>query len=163
MKDSYKQALHAAQEELTQLEERRASLLRLIQNLKALSDDDRYELTPPPGYVPQGLTDEVRMVLGLTSVHLSPAGIRDALITRGFKVPSSAKNFLINIHTVLGRLEENGELDIVVEEGRRTFRMKAREEFFRFKAAHDAKMRRAGNVIGEGTGERPGLRGTEKK
>jgi hypothetical protein len=115
MSDTYKQALHAAQEELYRLEERRIALIRLIETLSALSEDERFELTPPPGYIPQGLTDEVRTILGLTTVHLTPTEIRDSLIARGFKA-SSHRNLLINVHTVLSRLYDARELDVVEKE-----------------------------------------------
>jgi hypothetical protein len=115
MTDTYKQALHAAQEELFRLEERRVALMRLIESLSAVSEDERFELTPPPGYVPQGLTEEIRTILGLTTVHLTPTQIRDSLIERGFKA-SSPRNLLINVHTVLSRLWDARELDSVERE-----------------------------------------------
>lgn len=114
MTDKYKDALHQAQEELSRLEERRTTLIRLIQNLKELSGNDAYELTPPPGYTPKGLTEEMRAILALTTVPLEPTQIRDSLIARGFEY-SSPKNLLINVHTVLGRIED--ELDVIEEPG----------------------------------------------
>lgn len=124
MTDKYKDALHQAQEELAALEERRATLLRLIQNLKELSDDDKYELEPPPGYVPKGLTEEIRTILSLTTLPLDAVGIRDALIQRGFRY-SSPKNLLIGVHTVLGRIKD--ELDVIEQEaGKPTYKAKQR-------------------------------------
>jgi hypothetical protein len=117
MNTSFVEALHAAQEELGRLEERRAVLLRLIQNLKELSADDRYELTPPPGYIPKGLTEEVRTILTLTTVPLDAVEIRDLLIMRGIDY-SNPKNLLINVHTVLGRIKT--ELEVIETEGEKT-------------------------------------------
>ena len=119
--EKYKEALHQAQEELAGLEQRRATLLRLIQNLKELSEDDRYELTPPPGYVPKGLTEEIRTILSLTTVHLDATQIRDGLVLRGVEY-RSPKNLLINVHTVLVRIA--GELDIVERDGKPTYKAK---------------------------------------
>lgn len=121
--DAYRQALHAAQSELARLEERRASLLRLIENLSAIAEEDQYELTPPPGYVPQGLTEEIRTILNLTTVPLWPTEIRDALITRGFKA-SSPKNLLINVHTVISRLHDARELDPSDKDGKTAYKLK---------------------------------------
>lgn len=124
MTDKYKEALHHAQAELATLEERRTALIRLIQSLKELSANDAYELTPPPGYVPKGLTEEIRAILTLTTVPLEPTQIRDSLISRGFEY-SSPKNLLINVHTVLGRIED--ELDVNEElGGRKRYKMKSR-------------------------------------
>lgn len=123
MTDKYKEALHHAQEELARLEERRTTLMRLIQSLKELSEDDAYELTPPPGYVPKGLTEEIRTILTLTTVPLEPTQIRDSLITRGFEY-SSPKNLLINVHTVLGRIED--ELDVMEDGGKKRYKVRSR-------------------------------------
>jgi hypothetical protein len=118
MTDRYEDALHQAQAELEKLEERRANLLSLIKSLKLLSDDEAYELTPPPGYVPQGLTEEIRTILTLSVAHLDAMQIRDALILRGFK-HTSPRNLLINVHTVLGRIKN--ELDVVHRGGKPLF------------------------------------------
>jgi hypothetical protein len=123
MTDKYREALHHAQEELARLEERRTTLMRLIQSLKELSEDDAYELTPPPGYVPKGLTEEIRTILTLTTVPLEPTQIRDSLITRGFEY-SSPKNLLINVHTVLGRIED--ELDVTEDGGKKRYKTRSR-------------------------------------
>jgi hypothetical protein len=119
MSDAYKEALEQAQTELRLLEERRANLLRLIANLKALSQDELYELTPPPGYVPEGLTAEIRKILGLTTVHLTPTQIRDSLVQRGFS-NEKPKNLLISVHTVLGRIEK--ELDVIERDGKAAYK-----------------------------------------
>jgi len=125
MGDKYKDALHEAQEELDRIEQRRSVLLRLIQNLKELSEDDAYELMPPDGYVPQGLTEEIRTILGLTTVHLTPPEIRDSLINRGFKA-SSPKNLLIGVHTVISRLFDARELDVADKDGKPAYRALSR-------------------------------------
>jgi hypothetical protein len=121
MSDLYKDALHAAQADLAKLDERRSVLLRLIANLRQLSEDDAYELTPPPGYIPKGLTEEIKTILGLTALHLDAMQIRDNLIQRGFK-HSNPKNLLISVHTVLGRIKD--ELDVVEREGKPAYRVR---------------------------------------
>jgi len=119
MDDKYQAALQQAQEELARIQERAGSLIKLIETLKSLSHDDLYELNPPPGYVPEGLTPEIKKVLSLTTVHLSPVQIRDSLVLRGFP-HSNTKNLLISVHTALGRMEE--ELDIVERDGKRVYK-----------------------------------------
>jgi hypothetical protein len=119
--DKYDQALHEAQAELQKLDERRAALLRLIESLRVVSGDEAYELTPPPGYVPMGLTDEIRKILEITKVYLEPVQIRDSLVQRGVQ-HSSPRNLLINVHTVLDRIEK--ELDKFEKDGKTTYRMK---------------------------------------
>lgn len=121
MTDGYKEALEQAQTELRMLEERRANLLKLIVNLKALSQDELYELTPPPGYEPEGMTAEIRKVLNLTTAHLTATQIRDSLIQRGFS-KANPKNLLIAVHTVLGRIEK--ELDVIERDGKSAFKSK---------------------------------------
>jgi hypothetical protein len=119
--ERYNQALHEAQAELQKLDERRTALLRLIECLKVLSGDDTYELTPPPGYVPMGLTDEIRKILEITTIYLEPVQIRDSLIQRGVQ-HTSPKNLLINVHTVLDRIEK--ELDKFEKDSKTAYRMK---------------------------------------
>ncbi len=119
MSHIFKDALHQAQAELARLEERKAALIRLIENLKALSENDAYELEPPIGYVPKGLTEEIRTILGLTTVHLDAVKIRDSMLRRGFE-KASPKNLLIAIHTVLGRIKN--ELDVIERDGKPAYR-----------------------------------------
>jgi hypothetical protein len=120
--EKYRDALHEAQAELVRLDQRRSTLHRLIETLKILAEDDAYELVPPEGYEPKGLTDEIRTILSLTTQALDATQIRDALIKRGFK-HSNAKNLLINVHTVLGRIKE--ELDEVEKDGKPAYRAKS--------------------------------------
>jgi hypothetical protein len=121
--DKYAEALHEAQAELAKLDERRQTLVRLISDLKALSGSDAYELTPPPGYVPKGLTEEIRTILNLTTVPLDPMQIRDSMLHRGFE-SSNPKNLLISVHTVLKRIE--AELHKGERDGKPTYIAKVR-------------------------------------
>ena len=111
----------AAQAELGQLEKRRETLLRLIESLRAASGDEHLELEPPPGYVPKGLTEEIRAILKLTTVHLDPVQIRDSLIRRGF-TSMTPRNLLISVHTVLSRLYDARELDVAEREGKPSYK-----------------------------------------
>src|SRR5258708_35514062 len=117
----YEQALHEAQAELARLEERREVLLRLIQNLKELSSREMYLLTPLPGYVPKGLTEEIKVIMTLTTVHLDAMQIRESLIVRGVTY-TSPRNLLINVHTVLGRIKD--ELDVIERDGKPAYKAK---------------------------------------
>jgi hypothetical protein len=118
----YEEALQKAQEELAKIEERREILLKTIQNLKALSGDELWELSPPPGYEPEGMTAEIRKILNLTLTHLNATQIRDALIQRGFNPTSKPKNLLIAVHTVLSRIEN--ELDVIERDGKPAYKAK---------------------------------------
>jgi len=137
MGDKYKEALEQAQVELAMLEERRVALLKLIGNLKALSQDELYELTPPPGYEPEGMTAEIRKILALTTVHLTATQIRDSLIQRGFAT-SNPKNLLIAVHTVLGRIED--ELDAIERDGKKAYKTRRSYEAWESLADTFAKM-----------------------
>ncbi len=119
MSDKYKEAMLEAQAELEQLEQRRATLLRLIESLKAASGDERLELTPPPGYVPKRLTEEMITILRLTTVHLDAMQIRDSLINRGV-TSQTPRNLLISVHTVLGRIKD--DLDVIERDGKPAYR-----------------------------------------
>ena len=123
MDETYMNALQAAQAELARLEKRRSVLLRIIEGLSELSEEERAELAPPEGYIPQGLTDEIRTILSLTTVHLVPTQIRDSLIVRGFRA-SSPKNLLVNVHTVLSRLHDARELDVIEKDGKPAYKMR---------------------------------------
>ncbi len=119
--DWNKDALRKAQEELAQLEKRRDALLRTIENLIELADEDDYGLTPPPGYIPQGLTDEIRTILRLTTSPLTTVQIRNSLIARNVEC-TSPKNLLISVHTVLDRIKD--ELEITERDGKPTYIVK---------------------------------------
>jgi len=119
--DKYTEALQEAQAELARLDERRQSLIRLISNLKALCGYD--ELTPPPDYIPKGLTEEIRTILNLTTVPLDAMQIRDSMLNRGFE-NSNPKNLLISVHTVLKRIE--GELQKSERDGKPAYIAKVR-------------------------------------
>jgi hypothetical protein len=139
MSDVFKDALHKAQAELAALEERRETLRKLIENLAKLSDDDRFELEPPPGYEPEGLTQEIRVILGLTATPMTPPEIRDALINRGYKKESSSKNLLISVHTVLTRIDDEVEKTTTTD-GRTAYRGKlsGRSVYLRSGPPHSA-------------------------
>lgn len=119
--ESFQKAMQDAQEELARLEQRRAKLLQLIEDLKALSGDEFLELTPPPGYEPEGPTAEIRKILSLSTVHLTATQIRDSLMQRGFE-KSNPKTLLIAVHTVLGRIDK--ELDVIERDGKPAYKAK---------------------------------------
>lgn len=119
--EKFKEAMLAAQAELEQLEQRRAALLRVIESLRAASGDEQLEIAPPPGYVPKGLTEEIRTVLKLTTIHLDPVQIRDSLIRRGF-TSMTPRNLLISVHTVISRLWDARELDAVQRDGKPAYK-----------------------------------------
>jgi len=118
----YGEALQKAQDELAQIEARREVLLKVIANLSELAGEEMWELTPPPGYEPKGLTAEIRKILGLTMNHLNAVQIRDALIQRGFTAFKNPKNLLICVHTVLDRIQK--ELDVIQRDEKAAYKMK---------------------------------------
>lgn len=122
MNEKYKEALDEAQAELAQLDKRRAALLELISDLASLCDIDSTELEPPPDYVPKGLTDEIRTIMGLTTVPLDAIQVRDSMLRRGFE-KANPKNLLIAVHTVLGRIKS--ELDVSERDGKPAYIAKA--------------------------------------
>jgi hypothetical protein len=121
MNEEYLQAIQKAQAELETLENRRVALLRFIDNARALCGEEFPELTPPPGYIPEGLTPEIRKILKTSAAHMTPVQIRDALVARNFP-HSGSKNLLISVHTVLGRIED--ELDVLQRDGKSAYKMK---------------------------------------
>jgi hypothetical protein len=135
--DKYTDALHEAQAELARLDERRQALIRLISDLKALSQYDAYELTPPPGYEPKGLTEEIRAIMNLTTVPLDAMQIRDSMLHRGFE-SSNPKNLLISVHTVLKRIE--AELHKGERDGKPTYIAKIRTFDPAYNAHIDARI-----------------------
>jgi hypothetical protein len=121
MSEKFKEAMLAAQAELEQLEQRRAALLRVVESLRAASGDEQLEIAPPAGYEPKGLTEEIRTVLKLTTVHLDPVQIRDSLIRRGF-TSMTPRNLLISVHTVISRLWDARELDVIQRDGKPAYK-----------------------------------------
>lgn len=63
---------------------------------------------PVPTPEPAGFTDKIRKLLSETSVPLVPTQIRDALEQAGVTA-SSSKNLLINVHTVIERIDDELE------------------------------------------------------
>jgi hypothetical protein len=120
MNEAYLQAIQKAQSELEVIENRRTILLVAIEHLRRLCDEEFPELIPPPGYVPEGLTPEIRKILTTAAAHMSPVQIREALIARNFP-NSSSKNLLINVHTALGRIKD--ELDVIERDGKPAYKI----------------------------------------
>jgi hypothetical protein len=76
----------------------------------------------PTDFEPPGFTDKIRKILSETPVPLVPTQVRDALQAAGV-TGSSAKNLLINVHTVLERIES--ELDkTTTPEGKTAYKRK---------------------------------------
>ena len=122
MNDKYKDALQEAQADLARLEERRSSLLKLVEALKNLSREDPAQpLSPSPEREAEGLVQDVRVIMGHTTIHLTPTQIRDSLLQRGFKTTNPA-NLLMSVYAALGRLED--ELDIGMRDGKPAYKGK---------------------------------------
>jgi hypothetical protein len=93
----------------------------LIDELEAQANGKHFELTPPPpGYVPKGITEEIRTVLRLTPVHLTATQIRDAILERGVR-SKNRRNLLINVHTILRRIKE--ELSVEAQHQKPRYKM----------------------------------------
>ena len=109
----YRSALAAAIKEYEDLglERRRIDqrLAQLAQTIGTLNKLLGYEST-----VPLGLTDAIRMVMR-AGVPLTPIEVRDRLKGIGFDV-SKYVNDLAAVHTILKRLNDNGELRFIARE-----------------------------------------------
>jgi len=114
--NTYKEALIAAQQELTQLLTKRgeldARIARLRETIVSLSylvnSEGQTESLNVTGL---GLTDAVAKVLRLSGMALSPANIRDELARLGFDVKKYT-DIIPNITKVLQRLSEKGHVDV---------------------------------------------------
>jgi hypothetical protein len=122
MNDKYKDALQEAQADLARLEERRSSLQRLVEVLKDVSREESAQPLPPSvEHEAEGLVQDVRVIMGHTTIHLTPTQIRDSLLQRGFKT-SNPRKLLQSVYAALGLLEE--ELDIGMRDGKPAYKGK---------------------------------------
>jgi hypothetical protein len=121
MNNKYKDALAEAQTDLSRLEERRTSLLRLVDALKDLAQEEPgYPVQPAQTeHESEALVQDIRVIMGHTTIHLTPTQIRDSLLQRGFKT-SNPKNLLMSVYGALGRLED--ELDIGMRDGKPAYK-----------------------------------------
>jgi len=83
-----------------EIERELIGLDRVLEGLEFLSTDVPPEIEEP------GFTEEIRKLLQRANTPLTAVEIRDALLALGIK-PSSAKNLLISVHTILGRLKSD--------------------------------------------------------
>lgn len=139
---NYRDTLDSAINELTRLmyerekldEKREALHLRIMKlrsaarGLANLCDADDIEEEFPHlfpnewGEGDVGLTDAIRQVLAShEEAYLSPVFIRDRLADVGFDIKSH-KNILASIHTVLKRLQRQGEVAPATREGRTAYK-----------------------------------------
>ncbi len=81
-----------------EIERQLVGLERVLEGFDFLSSD------VPPELETVGFTDQIRRILQQTSAPLTAVEIRDFLLAEGVQ-HSSAKNLLISVHTVLGRIE----------------------------------------------------------
>jgi hypothetical protein len=144
---SYSRTLEVALEELTKLmaerealDEKREVLHQRIMKLRGAVrglaslcdvegiDDAHPHLFPNEwGDGDVGLTDAIRQVLSShEDAYLSPVFIRDRLADVGFDIKTH-KNILASIHTVLKRLQRQGEAAPATREGRTAYRWIAKK------------------------------------
>lgn len=143
--DFYKQALEKALEELSDVMSQREELdsqreeldHRIIQlrkgvfGLTAIAGIETDEVAKThPDLFPDllnpdvGFTDAVRDVLKAhRSYHMSPIEVRNSLRIKGFDL-SKYKNVLASIHTILKRLQESREVDVMAREGKSLYKWK---------------------------------------
>ena len=109
----YRAALTAAIKEYEELGQQRRQiddrLAQLAQTIGTLNKLLGYESS-----VPLGLTDAVRIVMR-GGLPMTPIEVRDRLTAIGFDVSKYA-NDLAAVHTILKRLNENGELRFIPRE-----------------------------------------------
>jgi hypothetical protein len=107
---------------ITRMSEVREGLAALAPLVKENPAETHPELFPneSESAADLGLTDAIRRVLANANPKkLTPVGVRTGLAAIGFKTQS--KNILPSIHTVLKRLEKNGEISSKTEEDGRTW------------------------------------------
>ena len=83
-----------------EIERQLYGLEQIVEGFEFLSSDIPPELEKP------GFTEQIRRILQQTIAPLTAVEIRDELLAGGVE-HSSAKNLLISVHTVLGRLESD--------------------------------------------------------
>lgn len=107
------------------IEQRMRGWVQIIEGYQTLLQDapfDEVGLTPPPTWEEIGLTDRVRELLRTAKAPTGATQIRDQLQSEGVDA-STAKNLLINIHTILRRLREGGEVEEVpLSDGTKLYR-----------------------------------------
>jgi hypothetical protein len=102
-------------QERNRLKDEESQITRQLTGLDQVVDGlDFMDGVGIPDLEPLGFTDRIRRILNETNAPLLPTQIRDLLAAQG-QTGSSAKNFLISIHTVLTRIDV--ELDKVKVEG----------------------------------------------
>jgi hypothetical protein len=140
--NTYQDSLENALEELTllmdereKLDERRETLHQRIMKLRSairglalLCDIDEVEALNPSLFPDEfsdsdvGLTDAIRRVLeSHEESYLSPVFIRDRLPAVGFDIKTH-KNILASVHTVLKRLQRQGQAVPWIREGRTAYK-----------------------------------------
>lgn len=125
---SYQDELQAALNKLRELESVRSAVDKQIRGYTAIVESFQQliaqecfeERSSPLDLEPVGFTDAVRMILKHHVVSMSPLEIRDSLVAGGV-TGSSEKNLLINVHTVVRRLVEAGEVQEAERKGERVF------------------------------------------
>jgi hypothetical protein len=111
------------------LHERIVKLRRAVRGLASLCDvediEEEHRSLFPDEFADNtdvGLTDAIRQVLSShEEAFLSPVFIRDRLADVGFDI-TTHKNILASIHTVLKRLQRQGEATPIIREGRTAYR-----------------------------------------
>ena len=115
-----KEQLREARNKLLELEREKLAIeqqmrgwIQIIEGLQTLTQDALLGDDGPPTREEFGLTERVREFLRAAAAPLGAKQIRDQL--RAEEVEGSdSRNFLINIHTILGRLSKAGEVDEVM-------------------------------------------------
>lgn len=89
-----------------QLQSEEDQIMRQLSGLDQITEglDFMSGSTGLPDLEPVGFTDRIRKILSETKEPLLPTQIRELLVAQG-QTASSAKNLLINVHTVLSRIE----------------------------------------------------------
>lgn len=88
--------------EREQIKRELIGLEQIIEGLEFAESDFPIEAEPV------GFTDRIRQILRATTIPLVPTQIRDALLSSGVQA-SSHKTLLINVHTVLTRIDSELE------------------------------------------------------
>jgi hypothetical protein len=126
---SHKKQLEEAKEKLLELEQQKLAIeqqmrgwIKIIEGFQTLMQEALLDDDNPPTREEVGLTERVRDFLRAANATVGALQIRDQLLAEGVD-PSTSKNLLINIHTILRRLCRGGEVvEVPLPDGTKVYK-----------------------------------------
>lgn len=116
---SLQKQLEEAKSKLLELEQQKLAIeqqmrgwIQIIEGLQTLTQDTLFDDDNTPSREEVGLTERVRDFLRDANTPVGATQIRDQLQAEGVD-SSTARNLLVNIHTILRRLRQSGQVEEV--------------------------------------------------